>query len=163
MPIVQIRKWSSDWTKSRSLTTKGNTETQIQPVWCPSYFFQMSSHCSSSSKWYAWHLLYCGPWKHIFMELISFWDTGVLPPQYYICQITNLYGLEHGDIDRKKLCLFNLYITLSFTHKDKILAASFCTSHSVQMYRESQKHPKRTAKCITYHDIAWSMTERAHW
>lgn len=61
----------------------------------------------------------------------SLWDIGALPPPYYICEVANLYGSEHVDVDRKKLYLFNLYLTLSFTHKNKILEASFHTSHSV--------------------------------
>lgn len=160
MSIVQIRKGSSHWTKSSSLTSKENAETQsrLSDAWVI-FFISFPIVLLPQS---VWHLLYCGPWKHIFMEL-SLWDIEALSPPYYICQVTNLCGLEHAGIDRKKLCLFNLHITLSFTHKDKILAASFCTSHSVQIYRESQKHPKRTAKCIIYHERTWSMIKRAHW
>lgn len=43
-----------------------------------------------------------------------------------------------------KDCLCDFYINLPFTHKNKIPAASFHISHSVQIYRESQKHLKRT-------------------
>lgn len=63
---------------------------------------------------------------------------------------------------RKDYVCLSFYINLTITHKNKILAASHPTSHSVQIYSESQKHPKRSHKCITYHAIGRSVTERAH-
>lgn len=47
-------------------------------------------------------------------------------------------------IGEDNVCLICFYLNLPITHKNKILAASYPTSHSVQIYRESQKHPQRT-------------------
>lgn len=43
------------------------------------------------------------------LKELSLWDIGALPPPYYICEVANLYGSEHVDVDRKKLPDFVFY------------------------------------------------------